>query len=61
MRWIQDSGPDDERPAAILDLAGGGSSSGGGSAALIILVIALPLIVLAVIGWRLTRRRRPGR
>ena len=26
VRWIQDSGPDDERPAAILDLSGNGGS-----------------------------------
>jgi periplasmic copper chaperone A len=60
VRWIQDSGPDDERPAAILDLSGGGSSSDGGSALLIIVVIAVPLLALALIGWRVTRRRRPG-
>jgi uncharacterized protein YcnI len=59
VRWIQDSGPDDERPAAILDLSGGGSSDGG-SALLIIVVIAVPLLALALIGWRVTRRRRPG-
>jgi uncharacterized protein YcnI len=60
VRWIQDSGPDDERPAAILDLSGSSSSSNGGSAVLIIVVVAVPLIALALIGWRVTRRRRPG-
>lgn len=58
VRWIQDSGKDDERPAAILNLSGAGTSKNGGSAALIIAVIAVPLIVLALLGWRVTRRRR---
>jgi len=58
IRWIQDTGDDDERPAAILDLSGKGSSADGGSAALIIVVIAIPLLALAVLGWLVTRRRR---
>jgi periplasmic copper chaperone A len=59
VRWIQDSGPDDERPAAILDLSGnGGSASGGAGAALIIAVVAIPLIALVVIALLVTRRRR---
>src|SRR3954468_4328828 len=33
VRWIQDGGPDDERPAAILDLSGGDGAAGGTSVA----------------------------
>jgi uncharacterized protein YcnI len=58
VRWIQDSGPDDERPAAILDLAAGDGAASGTSAAVIIVVVALPLLAVTLIGWRLTRRRR---
>ena len=59
VRWIQDSGPDDERPAAILDLSGNGNtSSSGTSAVLIIVVVAIPLIALVVIALLVTRRRR---
>jgi uncharacterized protein YcnI len=58
VRWIQDTGEDDERPAAILDLSGGRSKADSGSTALIIIVIALPLAALTLVGVLVTRRRR---
>ena len=58
VRWIQDTGSDDERPAAILDLSGSGSKADSGSTALIIVVIAVPLLVLTLVGVLATRRRR---
>ena len=58
VRWIQDTGADDERPAAILDLSGGGGEAGSGNLVLIIVIVALPLIALAIVGVLVTRRRR---
>ena len=58
VRWIQDTGDDDERPAAILDLSGGGGEADSGSLVLIIVIVALPLIALVIVGVLVTRRRR---
>jgi uncharacterized protein YcnI len=58
VRWIQDTGEDDERPAAILDLSGSGNNGDSGSTTLIIVVIAVPLLALTLVGVLVTRRRR---
>jgi uncharacterized protein YcnI len=60
VRWIQDSGPDDERPAAILDLSGGESTGTGvyASPGALVLLGVLVLVLLAVVALLVTRRRR---
>jgi uncharacterized protein YcnI len=59
VRWIQDSGPDDERPAAILDLGGAGAKGGGGGSSPIGFV-GLGIALVAVLGGGVffARRRR---
>ncbi|HWK29724.1 MAG TPA: DUF1775 domain-containing protein [Solirubrobacter sp.] len=57
VRWIQDSGPDDPRPAAILDLGGAKQAGGGPPWALIGAVV----VVLAVAALLLVTRRRAAR
>jgi len=57
VRWIQDSGPDDERPAAILDLSGDGAGKPKGAWPVYVggVVVVLALVVVALL---VTRRRR---
>ena len=57
VRWIQDSGPDDERPAAILDLSGNGNAKPKGAWPL---YVGGAVVVLVLVGVALlvTRRRR---
>jgi uncharacterized protein YcnI len=58
VRWIQDSGPDDERPAAILDLSGSGKAKDKGAWPLY--VGGVVLVLLAGVAVVVTRRRRRG-
>ena len=56
VRWIQTSSPDDERPAAFLDLSGKGTRSSGSVAWPVYAGIAV--FVLAIIGALLVTLRR---
>jgi uncharacterized protein YcnI len=59
VRWIQTSGPDDERPAAFLDLSGGGAGEAkdGSPWALYAGGAVVLLVILALVFVRLRRRR----
>ncbi len=54
VRWIQTSGPNDERPAAILDLSGGGEP--GGTTLWPWLVLAAVVLVAGALLLRLRKR-----
>jgi len=59
VRWIQADGPDDERPAAILDLSGNGAPSAEGKAAWPLFAGAFAMLVVAgMIAATVVRSRR---
>lgn len=60
VRWIQDSGPEDERPAAILDLGGASSASGGGAPWALIGIAIVAVAALALLLATRTRSKRAG-
>ena len=57
VRWIQTSGPDDERPAAILDLSGDGAAGGSGFPWVLAAITAVAVVAAVVL---LLRRRYGG-
>lgn len=58
VRWIQASGPDDERPAAILRLSGSGASAKDKGAWHLYLGGAILLVAVLVVTAVVTRKRR---
>ena len=58
VRWIQASGPDDERPAAILNLSGSGASAEENGAWPLYLGGAILLVAVLVVTTVVTRKRR---
>lgn len=58
VRWIQTSGPDDERPAAILDLSGRGEGEDAGGSLVAWTIAGLGVAALVAVGLLARRRRR---
>ena len=56
VRWIQDRRPDDERPAAILDLSGGAGEADSGTTLWPWLVLAAVVLVAGALLLRLRKR-----
>jgi len=57
VRWIQSEGPDDERPAAILDLSGNGAPSADGNGVWPLYVGAFVLVAVAAAAFLRLRSR----
>jgi uncharacterized protein YcnI len=58
VRWIQTSGPDDERPAAILDLSGNGGTSQSSTSPAVLVGAAVAILAIVAVLVVLRRRRR---
>ncbi|MDA0180468.1 YcnI family protein [Solirubrobacter phytolaccae] len=58
VRWIQATGPDDERPAAILDLSGNGAPEGDENGAWPLYLGGVLGLLIVIVGVAVTRRRR---